>query len=364
MEINDEYIINLLWPNKMCLLNRCKNRVTPEIEEYLLHRYKYTESLFESLFCIKNNIDRDKKICPICGKGILKFNGNERNNYFIKGCCTECIYKLRNQEYEQTSLQKYGTSHPRKNKEKNNQINKLRKENNLKKYGVEEYMQTPEAKQKMEETSIKKYGVKYLFQAKEIKEKIRQTCLQKYGTDWTAQADIVKQHQKETLLKKYGVTNSYCIPDVLKSFQERKEEIQNKRDNTKRKNKTFGTSIPEQKSYKLLLTIFNQNDILRQYKDKDRYPYNCDFYIKSLDMFIECNYFWTHHGHYFDKTNQEDINELQKMINLSETHNFYKGAIKVWTESDIQKRDTAKQNNLNYKVFWKFNEFENWIKSL
>lgn len=364
MGINDEFIIKLLWPNKMCLLTRCKDRITPEIEEYLLNRYKYTESLFESLFCIKNNIDRDSKICPICGKGILKFNGNVRNNYFIKGCCKECIYKLRDIESKETCLEKYGTIHPRQNKEKNEQINKLRKENNLKKYGVEEYIQTPEAKQKIEETSLKKYGVKHPFQSKEVKEKIHKTCLERYGTNWTFQSEISKQHQKETLLRKYGVTNSYCIPDVLKSFQERKEEIQTKRDNTKRKNKTFGTSIPEQKSYKLLLTIFSEDDILRQYKDKDRYPYNCDFYIKSLDMFIECNYFWTHHGHFFDKSNKDDIKELQKMIVLSESHKFYKGAIKTWTESDIQKRDIAIKNKLNYKVFWNFNEFEIWIKSL
>lgn len=364
MEINDKFIIDLLWPKKVCLLRRCKERVTPEIEEYLLNRYKYTESLFESLFCIKNNIDRDNKICPVCGKGILKFNGNKRNNYFIKGCCKECIYKLRNQESEQTSLHKYGTSHPRKNKEKNDQMNKLRKENNLKKYGVEEYAQTDEAKKKLQETSLKKYGVKHPFQAKEVKEKIHQTCLRKYGTNWTFQSEISKQHQKETLLRKYGVTNSFCIPDVLKSFQERKEEIQIKRDNTKRKNKTFGTSIPEQKSYKLLLTIFNENDIIRQYKDINRYPYNCDFYIKSLDLFIECNYFWTHHGHFFDKTNPDDLKELQKMIALSQTHKFYKGAIKTWTKTDLEKYNVAKQNNLNYKVFWNYNEFENWITEI
>ena len=28
----------------------------------------------------------------------------------------------------------------------------------------------------------------------------------------------------------------------------------------------------------------------------DRYPFACDFYISSLDLFIECNYHWTHGG--------------------------------------------------------------------
>lgn len=364
MEINDEYIINLLWPKKVCLLNRCKNRITEEIEKYLLNRYKYSESIYESLFCIKHNIDRDNKICPICGKGILKFNGNKRNNYFIKGCSKECIYKLRNMESEQTSIQKYGTTHPRQNKEENAKINKLRKENNLKKYGVEEFVQTDEYKQKLEKTSLKKYGVKHPFQSNEVKEKIHQTCLNRYGVDWPFQSKLAQQHQKETLLKKYGVTNSYCIPDVLKSFRERKNEIQQKRDQAKRINKTFGSSIPENKSYLLLLSKFNKNDIIRQYKDNIRYPFNCDFYIISLDLFIECNYFWTHHTHFFDEKNEEDMIELQRMIKLSESHKFYIGAIKVWTETDLEKKKIAEQNNLNYKVFWNIKEFEEWIKSL
>lgn len=362
MIINDQYVINLLWPNKICLLNRCKERLTEDIINYLKNRFKYSESLYESLFCIKYNIDRDNKICPVCGKGILKFNGNPRNNYFIKGCCHECIYKIRNKNSENTSIEKYGVKYPRQNKEKNDEINKLRKQTNIKKYGVEEYSQTIEFKEKIKNTSIKKYGVEHPFQSKEVKEKIHQTCIKKYGTDWPFQSEIAKKHQKETLLRKYGVTNSYCIPSVLESFKLRKNEIQQKRDNTKRKNKTFGTSIPEQKSYQLLLTKFNKNDIIRQYKDI-RYPYNCDFYIISKDLFIECNYFWTHHGHFFDKNNKQDINELNKMIEKSKTNSFYLGAITTWIERDLEKKEISLKNKLNYLVFWTINEFTNWINN-
>ena len=361
--INDEYIINLLWPNKTCLLKRCKNRLTEDIKNYLTNRYKYSESLYESLFCIKYNIDRDNKVCPCCGKGILKFNGNKRNNYFIRGCSKECIYKLRNEKSINTSIIKYGTKYPRQNSIENNKINEKRKQTCLEKYGVENAAQSNRVKDKSKQTCLEKYGVEYAFQAEIVKQHIKETCLKKYGVNWAFQSEIAKKKQKETLLKKYGVTNSFLIPDVVESFKIRKQEIQEKRDETKRKNKTFGTSIPEQKSYNLLLTIFDKYDIIRQYKDINRYPFNCDFYISSLDLFIECNYFWTHHDHFFDETNEDDINELKRMIKMAETHKFYEKAITVWTKNDLEKKKIAENNNLNYKVFWNFNEFLTWINN-
>ena len=109
---------------------------------------------------------------------------------------------------------------------------------------------------------------------------------------------------------------------------------------------------------------FDINDIIRQYNDKIRYPFNCDFYIKSLDLFIECNYFWTHHNHYYNENDTTDKIELKRMVNLSNTHKFYKCAITVWTKTDLLKRDTAINNKLNYIVFWNYTEFEKWYNDL
>lgn len=328
-----------------------------------MNRFKYTESVYESLFCIKYNIDRDKKICPVCGKGILKFTGERRNNYFSVGCCKKCKYEIRNKNAIMTSMKKYGTTHPSKNKERNEKILEKRKNTCIEKYGVEYSSQCEDVQAKRKETCLERYGVGCTFQSEKIKEKIRQTCLERYGVENSFQAEITKQHHKETLLEKYGVENSFRIPSVIESFNERKNEIQQKRDNTKRKNKTFGTSIPENKTYKLLLNKFDKDDIIRQYKD-ERYPFNCDFYIKSIDLFIECNYFWTHQKHFFNEKNEDDIKILNKMIELCNDKPFYKSAIKVWTESDILKRNTAINNKLNYIVFWNLDECKKWINDL
>lgn len=361
---NDKYVLSILWPKKICLLNRCKNKITSEIENYLLNRFKYSESLYETLFCLKYNIDRDKKICPVCGVGILKFNGNERNDYFIKGCCTECIYKLRDKKSTETSLKKYGVTHPTKNKTINNDILEKRKITCLEKYGVEYASSSPIIKDKVKQKCLEKYGVEYAFQSDEVKQKIKDTCKERYGTEWTFQNEEAKTKYCETCLKKYGVNNTFLIPEVLESFKLRKNEIQEKRNNTKRKRKTFNTSLLESKTYKMLLNKFDINDIIRQYNDKIRYPFNCDFYIKSLDLFIECNYFWTHHNHYYNENDAADKIELERMVNLSNTHKFYKCAITVWTKSDLLKRDTAINNKLNYIVFWKYTEFEKWYNDL
>lgn len=362
MIIDDNYIIDLLWPKKMCLLTRCPERLTDDVKSYLLNRFKYSESIYETLFCIKHNIDRDTKICPVCGKGILKFNGNERNGYFIRGCSKKCIYILRNEKSKNTSLMKYGTTYPTQNKQENINIVKKRKQTCLERYGVECIANDPEFRERKKQKCLEKYGVEYAFQSDEVKEKIKQTCLERYGTNWTFQDDLSHKKHKETLLAKYGVENSFLIPDVVESFKIRKTEIQQKRENTKRKNKTFGASYPENRTYKLLISLFNENDVIRQYKE-ERYPYNCDFYIKSLDLFIECNYFWTHHTHFFNKENEEDILELKRMINLSETKPFYKNAITVWTKTDLEKRNIALQNNLNYLVFWNIQDCIEWINT-
>ena len=100
------------------------------------------------------------------------------------------------------------------------------------------------------------------------------------------------------MLKRYGVTTP------LKS-----QEIKAKQLNTLRKHKTFNTSKQEKDYYNYLVNKYGKDDVLYQYTDS-RYPYSCDFYIKSKDLFIELNLHWTHGGHPFDKNNAEDLVKL------------------------------------------------------
>ena len=97
---------------------------------------------------------------------------------------------------------------------------------------------------------------------------------------------------------------------------------------------------------------------MRQYKS-DEYPFCCDFYIPSINLYIECNFSWTHGGHSYDKDNEEDQLILEKW--KEKNTKYYDNAINTWTIRDVRKRNIAKQNNLNYIEFWNLNELKNWL---
>ena len=172
----------------------------------------------------------------------------------------------------------------------------------------------------------------------------KNTCIKKYGVDNPGKSKISIEHGKNTCKLKYNGNSPMNSIDII-----------NKLNDIKRKNKTFNTSIPENKSYKLLKEKYP--DIKYQYRS-ELYPFNCDFYIPSLDLYIECNYHWTHGFKPFENT-EEDNKQLEKWKNKNTK--FYNNAIECWTKRDVNKRNIAKQNNLNYIEFWNINELINYI---
>ena len=123
----------------------------------------------------------------------------------------------------------------------------------------------------------------------------------------------------------------------------------------------------EMNFYEYLLSKFDENDIFPQYYNKELYPFNCDFYINSLKIFIEIQGNWTHGGHPFDKNNKDDIDKLNYW--KSKNSDYYRSAIDVWTNRDVIKRNTAKENNINYlEIYSKdiniaINEFETFLNN-
>lgn len=129
---------------------------------------------------------------------------------------------------------------------------------------------------------------------------------------------------------------------------------------TKKKNNSFHTSEIEQTLKNVLFGMFGEDGIEHQYRDP-RYPFNCDFYIKLLDVFIEVNYTWTHGGHPFNPNDLDDIYVLEQWQEKAKTSKYYKTAIKVWTETDAKKIQTAINNNLNYFVIYNKEDLHDFI---
>ncbi len=207
-----------------------------------------------------------------------------------------------------------------------------RKDTSIKKYGVDNPMKSLDIQKKIKKTNIERYGVENAFASEIIKERIKYINNIKYGVTYPLQNKNIKNKQHLTCKERYGVESYAKSSMYLKKAY-----------NTKKKNKSFNVSSKEEQLFKLLLIQYP--DVIRQYRSSD-YPYSCDFYIPSLDLYIELNGMWTHGKHPYDVQNDTEKFNIWKDKSLSSK--FYITALKVWTESDPAKRKTAADNNLNY----------------
>lgn len=239
------------------------------------------------------------------------------------------------------------------------------KETSLKRYGVESYAQTDsfkswyaenvdELKAKAVVTTKKnnlaKYGVESTNQLPEVKAKISKSVKE----HWATNHDDRLSQMRMTCIDRYGVA-SYAQSDLFKNwYAEHAEEFKEKEIETKRNN-FESMSKPEDSYYELLCEYYGQNNVIRQYKDA-RYPFYCDFYIKSEDLFIELNLHWTHGGHPFNSNNINDLKKLSDWQKKAKESDFYNTAIETWTNRDVKKLQVAKENNLNYKVYYSYNK--------
>ena len=384
--------------------------ISQEYKEYLDNRYTDSQSLRETIKRIQYNIEI-RPVCVICGKPVKFLNG-KKNQLFNKTCCKEhanmldgitvkkvlkdiysdvnkkqeinnkiretCLLKYGDEHYsnrikaKETCLQRYGVTSPLKS-----EIFKQKsKETCLQKYGVEYTGQIPEKIEKTHKACLEKYGVDSVFKVQKFRNQSLDTCIKKYASDEDdinsivniGQLKYVKDKIKNTCLEKYGVENPMqtqyyknLISSILSS-----NEIQEKIYNTKLLNNSFNISYQEDVCFDLLKEKYS--DCIRQYKSK-LYPFNCDFYIPSLDLYIEYNGSHYHHYHPFDINDDNDINELNRLKEKAENSNAHKNGKKsqydniiyTWTILDLKKRNIVQQNNLNYIEFWNINEVKEWI---
>ena len=311
----DEAISKIFFENdwKLNRKNYFKFRVRknryPNLKNYLENRFLESYSLKEILYRIKHKIE-DRPTCKYCGKPV-KFIGKGRvmfGNY----CSTFCRAK-------DTSKYNWQEGHKRYN---------------LEHYGVEHNFQIDKCKKKRMETLIKHYG-EHPLANKEIQNRIKKTCLERYGVEHT-------------------FLSEKCIKNKDKFYKNFAGKVSSK---------------PENKVYELLKEKFD--NIERSYKS-EKYPFNCDFYLPKLNMYIECHFSHYHRGKAFNKDNKEHIKELENLkIKSIEKHkldnrpkNQYDMMIYTWTDLDVRKRNIAKENNLNFVELFSLKEAKEFIDKL
>ena len=197
---------------------------------------------------------------------------------------------------------------------------------------------SPDVLEKIKETNRERYGVEWSCCSDEVREKRLVTNREKYGGDSPFSDVDVRKKASTVIFDRYGVTN------VMQN-----DGVKQRVNMTKAKRGTFSSSQTEERLYQKLVDVFGVDDVERQYHD-ERYPFACDFYIKSRDLFIELNASWTHGFHWYG-TDTEDM-ETVAMWELRQT-DYYRNAVNTWTKADVKKRQTAEAAELNYIVFWR-----------
>lgn len=240
---------------------------------------------------------------------------------------------------DKTNLERWGTIYPIQNKEIKNKIIK----HNIEKWGYKTTALNPIVKAKQIATLKKNYNVDCPFKSEKVQRKIKDICKQKYGNEIFVSSQEFKSKNKEHMLKSYD---------------------------TKKKNNSFKTSKQEELVYIGLLKKFDKEDIIRQYHSK-QYPYACDFYIKSLDLYIECNFYISHYYEPFDSNNQEHLKKLEKLKKKAKEINFkgktkeqYIDIINTWTKKDVAKLRCFKEKKLSYKIFYNKEQFDSWFANV
>lgn len=329
---------------------------------------------------------------------------------------------------KQTNLQKYGVENYLSTKEARDKIKNTMQQRygvdnflqsnkfldkaratNIKQFGIYSFSKTPEFKYKCKKTWQQNLGVDHPMKCKKVIEKVKQTNIKRYGKEYYSQTDEFKKlfkdenfkykiRQKELNTKTKNCTlqkdlfkNDKYYNKWLKKFtqtmndryskqyftqtKEYKDLYKNKEwvksihqkiYETQKKNNSFNKSTLEDKTYNIIKTKFP--DAIHHYTDDLRYQYECDIYIPSKDLFIECHYHWTHGSEPFDKNNTEHINKINHWVQKATEKNFknefktyYKQAIYIWTKLDPKKLQIMKDNNLNYEIFYSENDFKNWF---
>lgn len=288
------------------------------IHNFLFYRYKDSDSIHETIFRIKNVVEKAPRC--ICGNK-LKIHKKK----YLKHCSSKCSNSdpIKMKKSDNTKILKYG--------DKNYNNPEKGKETCFKKYGVTTYSQLQECKEKVKKSNLEKFGYEYAMQSPKLKAKFEKVMIEKYGTAYYASSE-----------------------DYHKKWCKNEEWMRNnneKRYLTMKENNSFMGCYS--KSEKIIFEWIKEKfeDAQSNIK-KEKYPFICDYYIPYLDLFIEYNGHWTHNNHSFDENNENDLLILKKWKEKSLTSIKYQQAIEVWTKRDVKKLKIAKENNLNYLIIW------------
>ena len=245
-------------------MNEWKPKITKEeLEEYYINQ-KHTKIETENYFNVSErilykhlkyyNIKKNLAIIP---------TKEELEKLYVQDYLThENVAKFygKSREWVRILVRKYQIKIPKEV----TQI--IRERTNIKKYGSKTPLTNKECIEKGEETNLRIYGCKRAADSPEIRKKAGKRIKESRIKNHTTNKDLMKSNN----IYKNGLT--------------RKEYFVKTRRETLYKNNTAGKSKDEKLIFEILSDIFGE--VRTQYTSKE-YPFNVDFYIPKLNLYIE-----------------------------------------------------------------------------
>lgn len=320
-----------------------------------VHGDRYDYSLVE----YRGNGVKVRIVCPVHGE----FSQTPAKHVIGHGCPhVECV----NARRAATTRAHFGVDNPARAPA----VRAAMAATCLERYGVENPMSSPEIRARLRASVREKYGVDCSFQAPSVMEKRERTLVARYGGNSPMCDPAVRARKADTMRRVYGVEHALQSPGLraraaatsLSHYGAanpmRDESVRARVVATKRARGTFCSSSPEETLFGMLCEIFGRDDVVRQYRS-DVYPFACDFYVRSRNLYVELNASWTHGGHWFDASDDSDAAVLTEWRERADAARdgrarpgYYDNAIHVWTDADVRKREAARSGGLNYVVFW------------
>lgn len=306
-----------------------------------------------------------------------KFNATMRERYDVDWSMQSALIR---DKTSQACKARYDVDWPSQRLD----VKAQREETLMAHYGVRVPSKSPVIQERIEQTCFDKYGARCVLMNPDIAAKCRATMMARYGVEHVSQSEELHQRSRDAIFKKYGVTSASLIPGVRDKIREtmisrygvaygwQNEEIyakflwtmharygveyaaqsqvfRGKMYKTMEDRCTWNHSSAEDYLYDKLVSVFGSDDIFREYRTDSRYPYRCDFYVKSRDMFVEMNGYFSHWHHWYGS----DVSDLAVLDEFSGREGGrYRSFEQVWPDSDVKKREAARSHNLNYIVFW------------
>lgn len=214
-------------------------------------------------------------------------------------------------------------------------------------------------------------------EAKEAYSKSRSLAAKKQHENMTEEQKIAKNSKISNTVhntiqnwtKEQWLEHSKKTSDGLKNMSKEKKDLMflHKKqtfEHKSNKEKTLSMQLRHKPSKieQYFMDICESNGIqyIREYYS-DTYSYPCDFYIVDLDLYIELHCSSFHNYHFYGES-KKDTMYKKVLIEKAKSSNWYKTKLDVWTKTDIEKRNIAIKNNLNYIVLWNQNQIDKFFK--